>query len=233
MKHVFVTGGAKGIGRAIVEDLAENGYNVTATCHESTEVAQEIEAKYPKVAFKQVDLQDRKRVDALIAELQAGDPIDVLINNAGIYTGKRFTKMTEAELYQQVDLNLVAPARLIHGLVPSLAKTKSPIVVNISSQAAEARLTGEAMYSAVKSALSTLSNILRAELNPRGIRVVTIEPFAVNTYGIPEPSSMMPPKDIAQIIRYAIETPDYIQLDTVRLSHIKQTRPDFPEWVEQ
>lgn len=233
MKHVLVTGGAKGIGKAIVEELAEHGYKVTATCHNSLKSAQEIESKYPSVSYKQVDLEDRKNVDKLIDELQKSQPIDVLINNAGIYTGKRFTKMTEVELYQQVDLNFTAPARLIQGLVPILSKTKAPVVINISSQAVEARLTGEAMYSAVKSALSTLAYVLRAELNPKGIRFVTVEPFGVNTYGIPEPSNLIPPKDLAQVIRYAIEAPDHIQLDIIRLSHIKQDRPDFPEWVEK
>lgn len=233
MKHILVTGGAKGIGKAIVEELAEHGYKVTATCHGSVKAAKEIENKYSSVTYKRVDLEDRKSVNTLIAELKEGQPIDALINNAGIYTGKRFTKMTEAELYQQIDLNLAAPARLIQGLVPVLSKAKAPIVINISSQAVEAKLTGEAMYSAVKSALSTLSYVLRAELNPRGVRLVTVEPFGVNTYGIPEPSNLVSPKDLAEIIRYAIESPDHIQLDTIRLSHIKQERPDFPEWVEK
>lgn len=232
MKHVVVTGGARGIGKAIVEELASNGYEVTATYHDSQKVAEEITAKYPSVTYKHVDLEDRKELDKLIKELST-KPIDIIINNAGVYVGKRFTKMTEAELYRQVDLNFAAPARLIQGLVPALEKSKTPIVVNISSQSTTGKLTGEAMYSAVKAALSTLADVLRAELNQKGIRFVTFEPFGVNTYGVPEPSNMILPKDLAQIVRQAIEVPDHIQLDTIRVSHIKQDRPDFPEWVEK
>jgi len=89
------------------------------------------------------------------------------------------------------------------------------------------------MYSAVKAAVSTLSYVLRAELNPEGIRVTAVEPYGVNTYGIPEPSGIMLPEDLAKTIRYVVELPDHLQLDTVCMSHIKQTRPDYPGWIQR
>jgi NADP-dependent 3-hydroxy acid dehydrogenase YdfG len=189
--------------------------------------------KFPNVQYVQVDLENRQALDACIKKFVKTEPIDVLVNNAGIYMGKAFEKMTEVELFQQIDLLFAAPARLIQGLLPSLKRSKSPLIVNVSSQAVEARLTGEAMYSAAKSAVSTLSYVLRAELNPKGIRVTAVEPFGVNTYGIPEPSNLLPAEDLAKLIRYVIELPPHIQIDTISPSHIKQTRPDFPEWVEK
>lgn len=233
MKHIVVTGGAKGIGRAIVEDLAEQGYRVTATFHASDTEAKTLTEKYEYVNFIQVNLEDRQELDKAIDELLRADPIDVLINNAGLYVGKAFEKMSETELYQQSDLNIVAPARLIQGLLPSLHKSVAPLVINISSQAGHGRLTGEAMYSAVKAAISTLSYVLRAELNPKGVRVTAVEPYGVNTYDIPEPSDMLLPRELAEVVRNIIEQPDHIQLDTVVVSHIRQSRPDYPEWVEQ
>lgn len=233
MKHIFITGGAKGIGRAIVEALATQGYEITATYHGSKTAAEEIASKLPNVKFVKVDLQDRSALEACIVEQSQGKPIDVLINNAGLYVGKAFAKMTVDELYQQADLNFTAPARLIQGLLPRLLQAPAPLVINISSQAVQARLTGEAMYSAVKAGLSTLSYVLRAELNPMGIRVSAVEPFGVNTYGIPEPSSMILPGELAATVRYMIELPDHLQLDSVGMSHINQVRPGYPEWVEQ
>lgn len=233
MKHIVVTGGARGIGRAIVEQLAGAGYTVTATYKGSKEAANEIAGKYPNVTFCRVDLENRKELDEFITQLNAGPAVDVLVNNAGIYVGKPFENMSEAELYQQVDLNFAAPARLMHGLLPGLQKSKIPLVINISSQAATGKLTGEAMYSAVKAALTTLSFVLRAELNQKGIRFVSVEPFGVNTYGIPEPSEMVLPEELAKLIQYAVELPEHLQLDTLSVSHISQARPDFPDWIER
>jgi NAD(P)-dependent dehydrogenase (short-subunit alcohol dehydrogenase family) len=233
MKHVVVTGGARGIGKTIVEELAAHGYEVTAICHESTKAADAVAAVHKNVRYVRVDLQDREAVAKAIEELLQGDPIDVLINNAGIYVGKRFEKMTSAELFQQIDLNLAAPAQLAHELLPSLKQAKAPLIINVSSQAVHARLTGEAMYTAVKAALSNLSFVLRAELNPEGVRVTTVEPYAVNTYGIPEPSNMILPEELARSIRSIIEMPDHLQVDTFGLSHIKQNRPDYPDWIDK
>lgn len=233
MKHILITGGAKGIGKALVEELATGDYKITATCNESKTAAKQVAAKLPNVEYVTVNLEDRKALDAFVAKMLKADPVDVLINNAGIYVGKPFEKMSKAELYQQVDLNLAAPALLIHELLPSLKKTQAPLIINVSSQAVHEHITGEAIYSAVKSAITTLSHVLRAELNPQGIRLVTVEPFAVNTYGIPEPSGMVLPEELAKTMRYAIELPDHLQLDTIGMSHIKQTRPDYPDWIER
>jgi 3-oxoacyl-[acyl-carrier protein] reductase len=233
MKHVFITGGAKGIGRAIVEELAAQDYKITAVYNQSKATADALMKKYPNVRFTKADLEDRQELDGLIERLSKGEPIDVLINNAGIYLGKAFERMTEAELYQQSDLLLAAPSRLMQGLLPSLTKAEAPMIINISSQAAHGRLTGESMYSAVKAAMSTLSYVLRAELNPKGIRVTAVEPYGVNTYGIPEPSDMLLPRELARTARYVIELPPHLQIDTVVMSHIKQARPDYPEWVER
>lgn len=232
MKHVFVTGGAKGIGKAIVEELAMHDYKITATYNHSKAAADAIVAEHPNVQYVAVDLEDRQALDACIKQLAAAEPIDVLINNAGIYLGKAFEKMSEAELYQQTDLLFAAPARLIQGVLPVLKKADAPLIINISSQAVHSQLPGEAMYGAAKAAVSSLSHVLRAELNTQGIRVTAIEPYGVNTHGFPEPSDSIVPEDLAQIIRYVIELPDNLQLDTVGLSHIKQPRADYPEWVE-
>jgi NAD(P)-dependent dehydrogenase (short-subunit alcohol dehydrogenase family) len=234
MKHILVTGGAKGIGRAIVEALAAAAeYKITATYFGSNAAADEIAASYPAVRFVKVDLQDRQALAAFITDLLAAEPIDVLVNNAGLYVGKPFENMTLDEVFQQIDLNFTAPTQLIHGLLPLLKKAKAPLIINISSQAVHERISGEAMYTAVKTALSTLAYVLRAELNPEGVRFVTVEPFGVNTYGLDEPSSMILPEELAKMVLYAIEMPDHLQLDNLGISHLKQSRPDYPDWIEQ
>ncbi len=228
-KRVLVTGGARGIGKAIVEELAGKDYEIVATYNSSKESAEKIAKQYPNVTYHHVDLENRDALNDFIGKV---GELDVLINNAGIWIGKPFEKMTENELFEQVDLNFAAPARLIQGLLPNLRKRKSPMVINISSQAAHPVYPGEAMYSAAKSALSTLSQVLRAELNPIGVRVITVEPWGVNTYGIPEPSEMVKPEELARTIRYVIEAPEYLQLEKIGISHVKQWRGNYPEWIE-
>src|SRR3989344_415162 len=225
-KRILVTGGARGIGRAIVEELVRSGYDIVATHYKTDDLVKGAQ-------YFRVDLTDRGELDKFIAQMVNREPIDVLVNNAGLWLGKPFEKTAEAELFEQVDLNLTAPTRLTHGLLPLLRKVEAPLVVNISSQAAHPVFPGEAAYSAVKSALSTLSNVLRAELNPLGIRVTTFEPWGVNTYGIEEPSGMVLPSELAKVVRYVIELPDHLQLDTVGISHIKKYRGEYPDWIEK
>ncbi len=177
MKRVVVTGGAKGIGRAIVEELASGDYKIIATFYHSAASAKELNTALPNVQYHQVNLRDKNESSNFLNKLNKEAPVDVLINNAGIWLGKPFENMTEDELYEQAELNFTAPARIIHGLLPLLKKAKAPIIINISSQAANPIFPGEAMYSAAKSGLSTLSQVLRAELNPLGIRVITLEPW--------------------------------------------------------
>ena len=225
-KRVLVTGGARGIGRAIVEELVRFGYDVVATHYKTDDLVKGAQ-------YLRVNLTDRGELDKFITQVGNREPIDVLINNAGLWLGKPFEKMSKEELFEQIDLNLAAPARLIHGLLPSLKKSKAPLVINLSSQAVHPVFPGEAMYSAVKSALSTLSTVLRTELNPLGVRVTTFQPWGVNTYGIAEPSRMVLPPELAKVVRYVIELPDHLQLDTVSISHIKQFRGEYPDWIEK
>lgn len=232
MKQVVITGGARGIGRAIVEELAQKDYEITATYNGSKDAAEELSKKYPNVTFHHVNLENREAVAHFLKALSK-KPIDVLINNAGVWLGKPFEKTSEQELFQQIDLNLAAPAQIIRGSIGVLKEAKAPMIINISSQAANPSYPGEALYSAVKAGLSTLSEVLRAELNPEGIRVITVEPWGVNTYGLPEPSGMVLPEELAQTIRYVIEAPAHLQLEKIGIGHIKQWRGDYPDWIEK
>lgn len=226
-KRVLVTGGARGIGKAIVEELTKNGYEVIATYNETKP------AELKNVTYYQVNLRDKKAINKFIRQIASSDTLDVLVNNAGKWRGKLFERMTEDELYEQVELNFAAPARLMHGLLPTLRKSSAPLIINISSQAAHPIYAGEAMYSAAKSALSTLSQVLRTELNPSGVRVVTVEPWGVNTYGGKEPSGKLLPGEVAKLVNYVISAPDHIQFDTVGVGHIKQWRGEYPGWLEK
>jgi NAD(P)-dependent dehydrogenase (short-subunit alcohol dehydrogenase family) len=230
-KRVLITGGARGIGRAILEELAPQGHDILATYFTSEKAAKDLAAKFPNVRFIKVDLRDRKDLEQFVKEI-SGESLDVLVNNAGLWIGKPFAKMSSEELLEQIDLNLTAPALLTRKLLSNLKKSKAPLVVTISSQAANPIFPGEAMYSAVKAGLSTLTNVLRTELNPEGVRLTTFEPFGVNTYGADEPSNMIVPQELAAVVRYVIEGPDHLQLDRIGMSHINQWRGEYPEWIE-
>lgn len=226
-KKVLVTGGARGIGKAIVEELAKNGYEVIAT-YNSTKPA-----NLANVIYYQVNLRDKKEINKFLKKITAEPAIDILVNNAGIWCGKLFEQMSEDELFEQVELNFAAPARLIKGLLPTLKESKAPLIINISSQAAHPLYAGEAMYSASKSAISTLSQVLRTELNPGGVRVVTVEPWRVDTYGTKEPNDKLLSSEVAELVLYITEAPAHIQFETVGIGHIKQWRGEYPKWIKK
>lgn len=135
MKTALITGGTRGIGRAIVETLVTQGYRVFATYSRSRQIADELEVKYgvETLQFFQFDQGNLNSHDALLAQLPA--PVDILINNAGLgsKTVENYSQNTSEQDKMLMQVNALGPLWLCQALIPSMQERGFGKIVNISS----------------------------------------------------------------------------------------------------
>ncbi|WP_163327971.1 3-oxoacyl-[acyl-carrier-protein] reductase [Desulfurobacterium thermolithotrophum] len=179
-KVVLVTGGTRGIGRAIAERFKEVGATVyiTGTNEERTKnVAEEIGVNGIKM-----NVTDREEVKKVVAEiLEKEGQIDVLINNAGITKDTLFLRMKDEDWDSVIDTNLNGVYNVTRVVVPAMIKKKAGNIINISSVVGFTGNIGQVNYSATKSALVGFTKSLAKELGGRGIRVNCIAPGYITT----------------------------------------------------
>jgi hypothetical protein len=209
-KRVVITGASRGIGKALAERLARAGASLWLTGLEADElsaVAEDITHKYrADVVTMPADLTDPDQLDAVLGQLADDDrPIDILVNNAGAGQFERFDSAPWERLERTVRLNVLAPTRLIHGVLPQLLARPEAAIVNISSAIARLPYPGFAVYGAGKGYLSSLSESLAAELAETNVRVICVHPgFAATQF---MSSAHM---DMRRIPGIAITSPDQV-----------------------
>ena len=162
MNLVLVTGGSRGIGKAIVERYRRAGCEVFAP---------------PR---SELNLLDKNSVDEFISA-NRDKKIDVIINNAGINDINLIEDITDDEIEKMLTTNLISPIRLIRGFVGQMKERKFGRIVNIGSVWAVVSKPGRGVYSASKNGLHGITNTLALELAPYNILVNTICPGFVLT----------------------------------------------------
>jgi 3-oxoacyl-[acyl-carrier protein] reductase len=187
----LVTGGSRGIGRAIAQHLAARGTRVALHYRAQASAAHEVLASLPAntagphAAFS-ADVADPADCEKLIGDVVAQfGRLDVLINNAGIYKDDAITSSTYAEwqdIWQRtLATNLTGPANLIFLAVQHMRAGRSGRIINITSRAAfRGELTAQS-YAASKAGLNILGQSLAQALAPDGIHVFTIAPGWIDT----------------------------------------------------
>jgi 3-oxoacyl-[acyl-carrier protein] reductase len=177
MKTVLVSGGTRGIGRAIVTAFAENGYRVFFLYNKSDVFARELEEKLGAVGIK-CDVSDAEQVKNAV--MSVGD-VDVLVNNAGISHVGLFTDVSDSEWRRVIDVNLSSAFYLSRAVAPSMINKKCGRIINIGSVWGRCGASCEVAYSASKSALRGFTTALAKELGPSGITVNCVEPGVIAT----------------------------------------------------
>lgn len=181
---VLVTGGSRGIGRAVVEALVAEGravaftYNNGATSAGAVEEATEGRAH----AFR-VDLLDHARVTrALVDEVESvvGE-LDGLVNNAGIRRDSILAMTSDRDWEQVLDVNLGGVFRCCRAVLPGMMHRRRGSIVNVSSLSAIRGLAGQAAYAATKAGILGLTRSLAREVGRRGVRVNAVLPGFVAT----------------------------------------------------
>jgi NAD(P)-dependent dehydrogenase (short-subunit alcohol dehydrogenase family) len=212
-KIAVVTGGTKGIGRAIAEALVSAGARVAITARHEDEIAEavaQLNSIGPGSATGHVcDVRDYDQVKSVFADL---DGVDILINNAGIGIFAPVESMSVEDFRTVLETNLFGVFYCCHEAIP-LMKQRGGYIINISSLAGTNAHPELAAYNASKFGLNGFSEALMQEVRHDGIRVSYIMPGSVNThFGGDEPgdekSWQLQPTDIAQVVMDLLEYPD-------------------------
>lgn len=177
MKGALVTGGARGIGRAIVAALAKDGWNVTFLYRSDDAAAQKTALETGAVGIR-CDVSDRESV--LEAVRNCGR-IDLLVNNAGISQFRLFTDITEEDWQRMIGVNLTGVFHTTQAVLPQMISRKSGAIVNIASMWGAVGASCETHYSASKGGVIALTKALAKEVGPSGIRVNGINPGVIET----------------------------------------------------
>lgn len=203
-KKVFITGGSRGIGLAIARQFHQHGYHVIIGGRNQARL-EAAAAELPGLETYACDLAEAAEVDQLIAWLhQTHAPLDVLVNNAGIFRPGSLLEESGEALQAMMRVNFESVFQLTQGLLPAMVARKQGSIINIGSIAGKKAYASSSAYSISKFALQGYTENLRQELMPHGIRVLNVLPGATWTDSwagadLPE-DRLMPAEDIGRIV---------------------------------
>lgn len=180
-KVVVVTGGSRGIGRAIVEAFAKSKAKVYFTYHKDDAAAALVKDSSGAVPIK-CSQTDSDCIEKVIASIvQDCGKIDILVNNAGITADQFLMMMTFEQWEKVINTNLHGAFRWAKAVSRPMLSVKSGIIVNISSIAGIVGTPGQTNYAASKGGLLAFTRSLAAEFGPKGIRVNAVVPGFIDT----------------------------------------------------
>jgi short-subunit dehydrogenase len=208
-KLIVVTGGTKGIGRAILEKFAAAGFDI-ATCARSradlTQLKKDFESKFKIHVFEFVaDLSDKTQVKKFTDFInKLNKPVDVLVNNAGYFVPGQIMDEPDGTLEGMIAGNVYSAYYTTRGLVANMKASKAGHVFNMCSIASMVAYPNGGSYAISKFALLGFSKVLREELKEFGIRVTAVLPGATKTASwegtnLPD-SRFIKPEDVAEAV---------------------------------
>ncbi len=184
---VCITGTSRGIGLEFAKQYAKDGWQVYATCRnpETASQLQALSREYSNIIILPLDVTDEIAITKLAATLK-GKPIDVLINNAGIYNGSQETleKVSSEILMQTFKTNAVAPLLIARALMENIKLSQRKIIVNLSSALGsiqDTNSTGSYAYRTSKAALNMLMKTLAIDCQALQIQILVLHPGWVKT----------------------------------------------------
>lgn len=211
----LVTGANRGIGLALSTVLAEKGWRVIATCRdpEHADELKALSARHPAVTVDRLDVTDDAALDALAARYR-GQPIDVLINNAGILGNPQAQQLGnfDQKTFEDVmRVNAFAPLRVAQAFLENVAASGQKKIVTLTSGAGSLAAVGQArdnyFYRMSKSASNMSMLLLQNEVRPRGVIVALVSPGPVDTqmnrewrHGAPPSPSLLSPLQSATAV---------------------------------
>jgi SDR family mycofactocin-dependent oxidoreductase len=204
----FVTGAARGQGRAHAARLAADGADIIAidvcrpisdtitypapTCEDLAETVRLVEAEGRKVLAREVDIRDLAALREVVADgIEQFGRLDIVVANAGVLSWGRMFEMSEEQWDTVIDVNLNGTWRTIRAAVPAMIEAgNGGSIIIVSSSAGTKATPGNGHYSASKHGLVAITNALAIEVGEFGIRVNSIHPYSIDTPMV-EPEAMM------------------------------------------
>ncbi len=233
-RTAVVTGGSRGVGRAIVQRLAREGWQVFFSARDGRKI-HDLEAELKKeshaVSGYACDLTRKSDIEKWAAHLLEKLPhIDLLVNNAGTFIPGKILTEDDATFEHLMRLNAAAPYYLTKRLLPRMLRQGRGLIINISSTAGLQPYPNGASYCISKYAMTGFSKVLREELKPTGVRVSTLYPGPIYTdswAGTPyAPERFILPETVAAVVHdLAGLPPDVVVEDVV----LRPQAGDFSE----
>lgn len=184
---VVVTGASRGLGVYIAEELARDGGALVLTARDEAGLratAAKVEARGARAVVVPGDLSRAEDRARLVAEAEALGPIDALINNAGVEITLAVIDQTEADIEQQVRVNLLAPIHLTRAFLPGMLAARRGAIVMLSSMSGKSPTPYNALYAATKYGINGFTASLRVELDGTGVSAGVVCPTFVADTGM-------------------------------------------------
>lgn len=223
-KLAVITGGTKGIGKALIEKFADQQFDII-TCSRNKEelkkLSEEVSSKFGvNVHTFKVDMGKKDQVLTFANEISKISPhVEVLINNAGLFIPGAVHEETDGALEQMIDTNLYSAYHLTRGLIHGMKSNKSGHIFNICSTASFVPYVNGGSYCISKFALLGMSKVLREEMKEHNVRVTSIMPGATLTAsweGVDLPEErFMKPEDVAEAIFNAYSMSDRTVIEEI------------------
>jgi 3-oxoacyl-[acyl-carrier protein] reductase len=185
-KIAIVTGGSRGIGRAIVELLAAEGADVTFFYRDNAAAADEVvaagRANGATISAERVDVRDSSACAAAVERVaDRCGRIDILVNNAGVTRDNPLAAFDDDDVQAVLDTNVTGVFNVTRAVVPYLTAQRAGAIINLSSVAGDKGGRGQTNYAASKGAINAFTRALAVELAPRRIRVNGVAPGVIET----------------------------------------------------
>ncbi len=180
-KTALVTGASSGIGRETALKLAEKGFSVIAAARRKERLV-DLANQVRGITPVQVDLsqpEDTEKFCGYLSKLP--EPVSILINNAGYSVRGALEDVSIEAVKRLFEVNLFALIRITQACLPAMRSQRKGIIVNLSSIVGKFTFPNSGVYAASKHALEAITDAMRLELEPFGIRVVTIRPGPIDT----------------------------------------------------
>jgi len=209
----LVTGGGRGIGRAICERLISRGVRVAAGYSRNADAAEELRQKFPdaEVSTHQGNIGESDDCERVIREVMDNyGQLDILVNNAGITVDKTVRKMSFDDWNRVVQVNLNGAFYMSSTVLPIMLEQGAGRIINISSVIGEKGSIGQANYAAAKSGMFGLTMTLALETAKKGITVNAVAPGYIETDMFTDVPDKIKEQIVAQIPTGRLGKPDEV-----------------------
>jgi len=230
-----VTGASSGIGQAIAVALAREGVHVVAIGRNAVGLAKTVAVvqQFSRATSFQIDLTVEDGFQSFLSHLEGGGRLDILIHCAGVIRQGRMEQACVEDLDLQYATNVRAPYVLTKCLLPLLAASRGQIVFINSSAALNAKRAEVGQYAATKHALRGIADSLREEVNPKGVRVLSVylgrtatpmqEALVQEEGQSYHPEMLLQPEDVASVVVQSLMLPATAEVTDISIRPMRKS----------